>query len=42
MGKQFAGRIIADGRVTVPSHIRDELDLERGDYVTLEIEGLNG
>lgn len=41
MGETFSRPLIADGRVTVPSDIRDELDVSKGDYLRFEVEALN-
>jgi AbrB family looped-hinge helix DNA binding protein len=35
MSKTFTTRIIADGRVTLPKEIREQLSLETGDLVEL-------
>lgn len=35
-------KIIADGRVTIPADIRRVLDLEKGDYVMVSVEPLEG
>ena len=35
-------RLINDGRVTIPADIRRELDLERGDYVLIDVRPLKG
>ena len=33
VGEVFVPRVIADGKVTVPSRARDVLGIEKGDYV---------
>jgi len=33
----FMARVVADGRVTVPKHIRDFLGIEVGDYVRVAV-----
>jgi len=35
-------KIIADGRVTIPSDIRHVLNLDEGDYVMVSVEPLEG
>ena len=30
-------RVIEQGRVTIPAHIRQDLDLEKGDYVVVDV-----
>jgi len=42
MAERFAARVIADGRITIPAHVREELGVEEGDYVTGELDGLEG
>jgi len=37
---KFIGRIISDGRVTIPEKIRELLGLKNGDYVSCEVEGV--
>lgn len=39
---QAPTRIIDDGRVTIPVDVRRKLDLQKGDYVLVEIEPLQG
>lgn len=34
-------RVINDGRVTIPAHIRRDLGLEEGDYVWVEVRPLD-
>lgn len=31
-------RMIANGRVTIPAHVRDDLDIEEGDYVIVDVK----
>lgn len=31
-------RIIDDGRVTIPADVRNDLELEKGDYVLIDVE----
>lgn len=38
---QAPTRVIAGGRVTVPAHIRDDLGLEEGDYVLVDVRPLS-
>jgi len=33
----FMARVVADGRVTVPKHIREFLGIEVGDYVRVAV-----
>jgi len=33
----FMARVVADGRVTVPKHVRDFLHIEVGDYVRVTV-----
>jgi AbrB family looped-hinge helix DNA binding protein len=40
MVETFAQRMIADGRITVPSHVRDELGVGEGDYLRFTVEVL--
>lgn len=35
-------RVLAEGRVTIPAEIRHDLGIEKGDYVVLDIETLEG
>jgi len=35
-------KVIKDGRVTIPADVRQELDIERGDYVMIDVEPLEG
>ena len=35
-------RVLDEGRVTIPYPVRDELELEKGDYVLIEVERLPG
>ncbi|MHB9285954.1 AbrB/MazE/SpoVT family DNA-binding domain-containing protein [Halobacteriales archaeon Cl-PHB] len=35
---RYTGRLINSGKVTIPSHIRDALGVEDGDYVEISIE----
>ena len=35
-------KVINDGRVTIPADVRQELDIERGDYVMIDVEPLEG
>lgn len=41
MGEEFVGKIIADGRVTIPDNIRDLLELKEGDLVRVNVERAN-
>lgn len=34
-------RVLDQGRVTIPADIRADLDLQKGDYVVIEIEPLD-
>lgn len=38
---KVAVQIVSDGRVTIPSDVREEMGLEKGDYVLLDIEPIN-
>ena len=40
MPEVFAQRIIGDGRITVPSHVREELGVGEGDYLRFTVEVL--
>lgn len=33
-------KVINNGRVTIPSDLRDELGLQEGDYVLIDVEPL--
>lgn len=35
-------RVLSQGRVTIPADVRDELDIEHGDYVVIDVEPLGG
>jgi AbrB family looped-hinge helix DNA binding protein len=35
---RFSGKLDSKGRVTVPARIRNRLDLEKGDKITLALE----
>lgn len=35
-------RVIDDGRVTIPAHVRQDLELEKGDYVMVDVRPLEG
>ena len=35
---QAPTRVIAEGRVTIPAEIRNDLGLEEGDYVVVDVE----
>jgi len=35
-------KVIDAGRVTIPADIRQELDIENGDYVMIDVEPLEG
>ena len=37
MVHKFVGKIIADGRVTIPDKIRELLRLKEGDFVEVEV-----
>lgn len=37
---QAPTRVIDDGRVTIPAHIRRELGIEKGDYILVNIRPL--
>ena len=34
--KTFRSQVISLGRITIPKEVRDELDLQEGDYVQVE------
>ena len=34
---QAPTRVIEDGRITIPAHIRQEVGIEKGDYVLINI-----
>ncbi|MBX0347995.1 AbrB/MazE/SpoVT family DNA-binding domain-containing protein [Haloarcula pellucida] len=40
--RQAPTRVIADGRVTIPAAVRNELEIEQGDYVVVEVEPWGG
>ncbi|WP_425601760.1 AbrB/MazE/SpoVT family DNA-binding domain-containing protein [Haloplanus pelagicus] len=33
-------RVIEDGRITIPAHVRRDLGLEKGDYVMVDVRPL--
>ena len=35
-------RVLKEGRVTIPADVRRELDLTPGDYVLVDVQGLEG
>ena len=35
-------RVLDEGRVTIPYPVRDELELEKGDYVLIDVQRLDG
>lgn len=35
---QVPTRMIGNGRVTIPADVRKDLDLEKGDYVLIDVE----
>lgn len=37
---QAPARVIEDGRVTIPAHIRREIEVEKGDYVIVDVQPL--
>lgn len=37
---QAPTRVIEDGRITIPAHIRREIGVEKGDYVMVDIRPL--
>lgn len=37
----FTSQVIADGRVTIPRHVREKLGIKEGDVVTLLIISIN-
>lgn len=38
---QAPTRVIEDGRVTIPAHIRREIGVEKGDYVMVDVQPLD-
>jgi len=44
MSKQATAptRVIDSGRVTIPAVVRDELEIEKGDYVMIDVQPLDG
>ena len=40
MGK-VPTKVIADGRVTIPSDVRQRMNLKQGDYVLIEVEKID-
>jgi len=40
MKSEFAARIIADGRITIPKDVRESLQLKLGDFVWVVIRPL--
>jgi len=40
MGKSFTSRIINLGRITIPKDVREELELQEGDYVQVQVAKL--
>lgn len=42
MAERFAGQVLADGRVTIPADVREQIGVERGDYVIVEVEDIDG
>jgi len=44
MGNQATAptRVIDSGRVTIPADVRDELSIEKGDYVVIDVQPLDG
>lgn len=41
-GRRVPARILERGRVTIPKDVRDDLGLEHGDRVWLEVEPVEG
>lgn len=39
---QAPTRVIEDGRITIPAHIRREVGIEKGDYVLVNIRPIEG
>jgi AbrB family looped-hinge helix DNA binding protein len=35
-------RVINNGRVTIPADMRRELDIEKGDYVMIDVRPIDG
>jgi len=35
-------RVINNGRVTIPADLRQELGIEKGDYVMIDVQPLDG
>lgn len=35
-------RLLEQGRVTIPAEVRRDLELEKGDYVIIDVEPLGG
>jgi len=35
-------RVIDDGRVTIPADVRREIGIEKGDYVMIDVQPLDG
>ena len=42
MGERFSNRVLKQGRVTIPAHIRNRIGVEPGDYVIVEVSPMDG
>ncbi|WP_309493585.1 hypothetical protein [Candidatus Hecatella orcuttiae] len=40
LGELFVGRVLRDGKVTIPKRIRELVGVVEGDYVRLELVGV--
>lgn len=39
---QAPARVLNEGKVTIPAHLRHNLGIDKGDYVMLSVEPLEG